>query len=152
MIMGHLADGLLTPDRLTLSCRVSSRTNEGCAGQREKLRQARDARGGAEAAVTRPLALAETGAMEPDSSELRYRLVALRMQKTEVDCEISRLQGNVQTRQADLSPQKLKTLPLEMRRLLANGLAELRQVHMGLLLEHVTVCNHSVRLKTLRPL
>ena len=85
--------------------------------------------------------------MEPDAPELRDRLVALRSQKAELGREIARLQDNLQTGQLALSPEKLKTLSLEMRRRLADGPPELRQAYMRLLLEHVTVDHHSVRLE-----
>jgi hypothetical protein len=59
--------------------------------------------------------------MEPDAPELRERLVTLRLQKTELDRDIARLQENLQTGRADLSPEKLKILSIEMRRRLAEG-------------------------------
>ena len=85
--------------------------------------------------------------MEPDAPELRDRLVALRSQKVEPGRDIARLQDNLQTGQLALSPEKLKTLSLEMRRRLADAPPELRQAYMRLLLENVTVDHHSIRLE-----
>ncbi len=84
--------------------------------------------------------------MEPDAPELRDRLVALRSQKAELDRDAARLQGNLQTGQLELSPEKLKTLSIEMRRRLAEGPPDLRQAYMRLLLDTVTVDHHSIRL------
>ena len=47
--------------------------------------------------MSRLLALVETGAMEPDAPELKDRLVALRVQKAELDRDIVRLQEKVQS-------------------------------------------------------
>jgi hypothetical protein len=82
--------------------------------------------------------------MEPDAPELRDRLVALRLQKAEIDKDITRLHDNLQTGQLELSPEKLKALSMEMRRRLAEGPPELRQAYMRLLLEAVTVDHHTV--------
>jgi len=120
---------------------------EGRASQREKLRQARDAAGRADASVSRLLSLVESGVMEPDAPELRERLVALRPQKSELGRDISRLQDNLQTGELELSPEKLKTLSMEMRKRLAKGPPELRQAYMRLLLENVTVDHDSIRLE-----
>jgi len=148
MVLDHLSEQLFTPERLTdLLQAYMTQANEGRAGQREKLRQARDAKGRADASIGRLLALVESGAMEPDAPELRDRLVALRLQKAELDRDITRLHANLQTGQLELSPEKLKALSTEMRRRLAEGPPELRQSYMKLLLEAVTVDHHSVRLE-----
>ena len=48
--------------------------------------------------------------MEPDAPELRDRLVALRLQKTELDRDIVRLQEkSPETGQADLSKEMLSS-------------------------------------------
>ena len=56
--------------------------------------QRKGARGRVDAAVSRLLGLVESGAMEPDAPELRDRLVALRLQKAELDRDIARLHDN----------------------------------------------------------
>ena len=148
MVLGYLAEKLFTPERLAeLLQGYMAQATDGRAGQREKLRQTRDARGRADAAMTRLLGLVESGAMEPDAPELRDRLVALRLQKTELDRDILRLQEGLQTGKADLSPETLSTLSVEMRRRLADGPPELRQAYMRLLLDRVTVDHHSVHLE-----
>lgn len=53
--------------------------------------------------------------------ELRERLVALRSQKAELGRDIARLQDNLQTGELELSPGKLRTLSMEMRKRLADG-------------------------------
>jgi hypothetical protein len=98
-----------------------------------------------DASIGRLLALVESGAMEPDAPELRDRLVALRLQKAELDRDIVRLHDNLQTGQLELSPEKLKALSMEMRRRLAEGPPELRHAYMKLLLEAVMVDHHTVR-------
>jgi site-specific DNA recombinase len=148
MVLEHLSEQVFAPERLTdLLQAYITQANEGRAGQREKLRQARDARGGVDAAVSRLLGLVESGVMEPDAPELGDRLVALRLQKAELDKDIARLNANLQTGKLELSPDKLKTLSTEMRRRLAEGPPELRQSYMKLLLDTVTVDHHSVRLE-----
>jgi site-specific DNA recombinase len=148
MVLAHLSERLFTPERLTdLLQGYIAEASASREARREKLRQARDARNGADAAIARLLALVETGAMEPDAPELRERLVALRLQKTELGRDITRLQANLQTGQTDLSPETLKTLSIEMRRRLAEGPQELRQAYMKLLLDSVTVDHLSIRLE-----
>jgi hypothetical protein len=93
------------------------------------------------------LSLVESGAMEPDAPELRERLVALRSQKSELGRDIARLRDNLQTGELELSPEKLKTLSMEMRKRLAEGPPELRQAYMRLLLENVTVDYDNIRLE-----
>jgi hypothetical protein len=115
--------------------------------RREKLRQARDARGGLDAALARLLALVETGALEPDDAMLRDRLVALGMQKAELDRDIERLQASMKTGQATITPDKLKALSLAMQKRLAEGPPELRQAYMRLILDSVTIDHHDVRLE-----
>jgi site-specific DNA recombinase len=148
IVLDHLSEQLFPPERLThLLQAYMTQANEGRAGQREKLRQTRDARGRVDAAIARLLGLVESGAMEPDAPELRHRLVALRLQKAELDRDIARLHDNLQTGQLELSPEKLQTLSMEMRHRLAEGPPELRQAYMKLLLEAVTVDHHTVRLE-----
>ena len=148
MVLGHLSEQLFAPDRLAeLLQGYMVQAKEGHASQREKLRQARDAAGRADASVSRLLSLVESGVMEPDAPELRERLVALRSQKSELDRDISRLRDNLQTGELELSPEKLKTLSMEMRKRLAEGPPELRQAYMRLLLENVTVDYDSIRLE-----
>lgn len=148
MVLGHLSDKLFAPDRLNeLLKGYILDAKAGRASQREKLRQARDAAGRVDASVSRLLSLVETGAMEPDAPELRERLVALRSQRAELRRDIEWLQDNLQTGELELSPAKLQTLSMEMRKRLVDGPPELRQAYMRLLLESVTVDHDSVRLE-----
>ena len=148
MVLGHLSEELFVPERLTtLLSGYIDRASDGQERVRERLRQARDARARADAAVTRLLALVEKGVMEPDAPELRERLVNLRLQKAELDRDISRLQDSLRTGHAALSPEALHTLSMEMRRRLAEGPPELRQAYMRLLLDRVTVDHDTVRLE-----
>ena len=50
------------------------------------------------------------------------------LQKAELDGDIARLQNNLKTGQLELSPEKLRTLSIEMRRRLAEGPPDLRQI------------------------
>jgi hypothetical protein len=148
MVLGHLSEKLFAPERLQeLLDGYIAHAQEGHGRMREKLRQARDARGNADAGIARLLALVEKGTIEPDAPEQRERLVALRLQKAELDRDISRLQESLRTGQAELSPEVLKTLSLEMRRRLADGPPELHQAYMRLILERVTVDHDVVRLE-----
>src|SRR5260370_21803233 len=54
-----------------------AKEKEGVAGRREQLRQAREARGGLDAAVGRLLGLVESGAIRPDDPAFRERLVEI---------------------------------------------------------------------------
>lgn len=78
---------------------------------------------------------------------LRDRLVALRMQKAELDRNIERLQVSVQTGQATITPDKLKALSVAMQKRLAEGPPELRQAYMRLILDSVTIDQHDERLE-----
>jgi site-specific DNA recombinase len=97
--------------------------------------------------LARLLALVETGAVEPDDPTLRGRLIALRMQKAELDRDIERLQVSVQTGHATITPDKLKALSVAMQKRLAEGPPELRQAYMRLILDSVTIDHHDVRLE-----
>ena len=109
IVLGYLSNKLFAPDRLeALLEGYLAKEKDGIAGRREKLRQARDARGGLDAALGRLLALVETGALEPDDATLKDRLVALRMQRTELDRDIERLQASAQT--AKVSDAQLAAL------------------------------------------
>ena len=148
MVLGYLSKKLFVPERLEELLRgYLAEEKDGLAGRREKLRQARDARGGLDAALGRLLALVETGALEPDDPTLRDRLVALRMQKAELDRDIERLQASVQTGQATITPDKLKALSLAMQKRLAEGPPELRQAYMRLILDSVIIDHNDVRLE-----
>ena len=81
----------------------------------------------------------ETGALEPNDPTLRERLVALRMQKAELERDIERLQASVQTGQATITPDKLKALSVAMQKRLAEGPPELRQAYLRLILDSVTI-------------
>ena len=147
IVLGYLSNKLFTPERLeTLLKGFLAHEKDGAAGRREKLRQARETRGGLDAALGRLLALVESGAMPPDDPALRDRLVALRMQQAELGQDIGRLQESVQTGQATITPDKLKMLSMLMKKRLADGPPELRQAYMRLILDAVTVDHHSVRL------
>jgi hypothetical protein len=73
--------------------------------------------------------------LEADDATLRGRLIALRMQKAELDRDIERQQASVQTGQATITPAKLKALSLAMQKRLAEGPPELRQAYMRLILD-----------------
>ena len=76
---------------------------------------------------------------------VRRWLVALRMQKAELDRDIERLQACVQTGQVTITPEKLKALSVAMQKRLAEGPPELRQAYMRLILDSVTIDHHDVR-------
>lgn len=82
---------------------------DGQARVKEKLRQAREARGDVEAKISRLLALVQTGAMEPNDPALKDRLVGLRPQKTKLEQDIARLQDAQDT--SALNAEKLGKLP-----------------------------------------
>jgi site-specific DNA recombinase len=85
--------------------------------------------------------------MEPNDPALKDRLVGLRLQKTELEQDIARLQDAQPTGGLSFSADKLGKLSMEMRKRLAEGPPELRQAYMKLLLEGVTVSHHEVRLE-----
>ena len=85
--------------------------------------------------------------MEPNDPALKDRLVGLRLQKSELEQDIARLQDAQATTGFSLSADKLGKLSMEMRKRLAEGPPELRQAYMRLLLVGVTVGHHEVRLE-----
>ena len=88
-VLGHLSRQLFAPERLGVLLEgYLIQEKDGVSGRREQLRQAREARGGLDAAVGRLLGLVESEAMQPDDPALRDRLVALRMQQTELDRDL----------------------------------------------------------------
>ena len=148
MVLDHLSERLFEPERLEELLRsYLDQAADGQAVAKEKLRQAREARGDVEAKISRLLALVENGAMEANDPALKDRLVGLRLQKTELEQDIARLQdaGNISS--VSLSSEKLGKLSMEMRKRLAEGPQELRQAYMRLLLEGVTIGHHEVRLE-----
>lgn len=148
MVLDHLSERLFEPERLEELLRgYLDQAQDGQARAKEKLRQAREARSDVEAKISRLLALVETGAMEPNDPALKDRLVGLRLQKSELEQDIARLQDTPASGALNLSADKLGNLSMEMRKRLAEGPPELRQAYMKLLLEGVTVSNHEVRLE-----
>lgn len=126
VVLDHLSERLLEPKRLQeLLGGYLDQARDGQARAKEKLRQAREARGDVEAKISRLLALVETGAMEPYDPALKDRLVGLRLQKTELEEDIARLQDAQDTSGLSLSTEKLGKLSLEMRKRLAEGPQEL---------------------------
>jgi hypothetical protein len=107
-----LSDRLFEPERLEELLRgYLDQAIDGQARVKEKLRQAREARGDVEAKISRLLALVETGAMEPNDPALKDRLVGLRLQKTELEQDIARLQDAQDTSGLSLNAEKLGKLP-----------------------------------------
>jgi site-specific DNA recombinase len=143
MVLNHLSERLFEPERLELL--LQSYLDQGLDGQakaKEKL-----GRPATLVAMSRPkfprlLSLVETGAMEPNDPALKDRLVGLRLQKTELEQDIARLQNAQGTSGLSLNAEKLGKLSMEMRKRLAEGPQELRQAYMKLLLEGVTVGHH----------
>ncbi len=148
MVVDYLSERLFDPERLKqLLGAYCENALEGQARAKEKLRQAREGRGDVEAKIARLLALVEAGAMEPNDPALKDRLVGLRLQKSELEQDIARLQDAQATTGFSLSTDKLGKLSMEMRKRLAEGPPELRQAYMKLLLEGVTVSHDEVRLE-----
>ena len=148
MVLDHLSERLFEPERLSqLLGAYIENAQDGQAKAKERLRQAREARGDVEARISRLLALVEAGAMEPNDPDLKDRLVGLRLQKSELEQDIARLQDTQATSGFSLSADKLGKLSMQMRKRLAEGPPELRQAYMKLLLEGVTVGHHEVRLE-----
>ena len=148
LVLDHLSERLFEPERLQeLLGGYLDQALDGKAKAKEKLRQAREACGGVEAKISRLLALVEAGAMEPNDPALKDRLVGLRLQKTELEQDIARLNDARDIDALSLSAEKLGRLSMEMRKRLAEGPQELRQAYMRLLLEGVTVGHHEVRLE-----
>jgi site-specific DNA recombinase len=148
MVLDHLSEGLFEPERLKDLLRgYLDQALDGQASAKEKLRQAREARGDVQAKISRLLALVESGAMEPNDPTLKDRLVGLRLQKSELEQDIARLQDAQATSSFSLSADKLGKLSMGMRKRLAEGPQELRQAYMRLLLEGVTVGHREVRLE-----
>ena len=148
MVLDHLSERLFQPERLEqLLGAYVDKALDGQAKAKERLRQAREARGDVEAKISRLLSLVETGAMEPNDPALKDRLVGLRLQKTELEQDIARLQNAHGTSGLTLNAEKLGKLSMEMRKRLAEGPQELGQAYMKLLLEGVTVSHHEVRLE-----
>lgn len=113
VVLDHLSERLLEPKRLQeLLGGYLDQARDGQARAKEKLRQAREARGDVEAKISRLLALKD-------------RLVGLRLQKTELEEDIARLQDAQDTSGLSLSTEKLGKLSLEMRKRLAEGPQEL---------------------------
>jgi site-specific DNA recombinase len=148
LVLDHLSGTLFAPERLEdLLGGYLAQEQEGRAALKEKLRQAREARGDIDAKIARLLALVESGAMEPDDPTLKDRLVGLRLQKTELNQEMVHRQDALKGGDASLTREKLDVLSVAMRKRLAEGPQELRQAYMRLLLEAVTIDHHSVRLE-----
>jgi DNA invertase Pin-like site-specific DNA recombinase len=148
MVLDHLSERVFDPERLQhLLKGFLDQAEKGQATAKEKLHQAREARGDVDAKINRLLALVETGAMDAGDPALKDRLVALRLQKTELDLDIVRLQEAQQAGSAVLTPEMLASLSAQMRKRLAEGPPHLRQAYMRLLLETVAVGHHDVRLE-----
>jgi site-specific DNA recombinase len=148
LVLDHLSQQLFTPERLAkMLDDYLAKSAAGLAGRREKLRQAREGRGDAEAALNRLLGLVESGAMQPDDPSLRDRLVRLRLQKDELDRSIIRLQDTMLMDSPIITPDKLQLLSVQMRKRLAEGPPELRQAYMRLILSRVVVDDGGVRLE-----
>lgn len=150
MVLGNLSKGLFNPERLSLLLKSRiGRVNNGRAKVKERFHLARDARWRVGAAIARLVVLVEKGIMEPDAPELRERLVALRLQRAELDRDVSCLQNNLQAGKANLSPEALQSLSIAMHQRLTEGPPVLRQAYVRLVLGEVTIDYNGVRLEGL---
>ena len=90
LVLERLASKLFEPDRFEqLLHRFIDSQESNTAARKERLRQARDARGATQAAIARLLTLVETGAMEPDDPELKERLGQLKLRRNDLDRDIA---------------------------------------------------------------
>jgi hypothetical protein len=148
IVLDYLSERLFEPERLgELLKSFLDQAQNGKTKLKEKLRQTREARGDVDAKIARLLALVENGAMDATDPALKERLVALRLQKTELEQDIVRFQEAQQAGTATLSDEMLGTLSVAMRKRLVEGPQELRQAYMRLILENVVVGHHDVHLE-----
>ena len=128
MTLEYLGSKIFEPRRLEqiLHQYIASQASS-AAAYRDRLKQVRNARTEAQAAITRLLTLVESGAMEPDDPELKDRLDQLKLRRTELDRDIQSIQENLQADTATITPERIKVLSTQMRERLRSGPPDLRQ-------------------------
>jgi site-specific DNA recombinase len=148
MVLDYLSGQLFTPERLEkLLASFLHEASQNAQARKERLRQARDSRAELDAGLNRLLALVERGLMQPDDPALAERMEQIQRQKAELDREVSRLQDSLKLGAPILTPDKLDTLSIAMRKRLADGPPQLRQAYMRLILQSVTVGANEIRLE-----
>jgi hypothetical protein len=141
------SERLFKPERLAALLADYVKTNAASdKARKEKLRQAKERRGGVEASIVRLVDMVERGIMTPDDPTLSERMSKLRLQRDELDQDIKRAQLEQGPGLSALNPERLAKLCAEMRKRFADGPPELRQAYMKLLLEKAEIDGVETRL------
>jgi len=148
IVIGEVSKSVLEPQRLTnlLEDYVKESASRG-QGDRERLKKLRHDQSEAEAGVRRLLELVEKGLMHAEDSELKDRLINLKLRRDEAAKEIVDLQKRITSGEPEITPEKVSRVAALLRDKLQNGPAELRQAYARLVMDEVAVSDDGIRIR-----
>jgi DNA invertase Pin-like site-specific DNA recombinase len=147
IVIGEVSKRVLEPQHLTtlLSDYVKESAKRG-QGDRERLKKLRHDQSEAEAGVRRLLQLVETGLMHAEDTELKDRLINLKLRRDEAAKEISDLQKRMSSGEPEITPEKLARVAALLKEKLSFGPPELRQAYARLVMDEVAVSDQEIRI------
>jgi hypothetical protein len=147
IVVNEVTKRVLEPQRLTEMLqdyvKASSDREQGDRGLIAKLRREQSE---AEAGIRRLLELVEKGLMHAEDTELRDRLIALKLQRDELAKEVSDVQKRLSSGEPQITPEKVNKVALLLRDKLHHGPSELRQAYARLVMEEVAVTGEEIRI------
>ncbi len=147
IVIGEVSKSVLEPERLKnlLEDYVQESASRG-QGERDRLKKLRHEQSEAEAGVRRLLELVEKGLMHAEDSELKDRLVNLKLRKDEAAKEIADLQKRMNSSEPEITPEKINRIAALLKDKLHNGPPELRQAYARLVMDEVAVSDDGIRI------
>jgi site-specific DNA recombinase len=147
IVLAEVAKRVLDAERLTemLQAYVKAASDRENADH-DRLTKLRHARNDAEAGIMRLLELVEKGLMHAEDTELRERLIGLRLRRDELSREITDLQQRMTSGEPRITPEKVARLSVLLRDRLYGESPELRQEYARLVMEEVRVSEREIRI------
>jgi site-specific DNA recombinase len=147
MVMEHLADRLLTPERLVkLLEAYIARSSEAEASFRQRLGMARQRATEVQAKITRLLQMVADGLMDQNDPQLKEMLLGLKAQRTQAEEDIALLEAGRSTTASGITPARIERCGRLMRSALSNGDLAFRKAYLRLFVDCVVVSDTETRI------
>ena len=148
MVLEHLTDRLLTPERLTIVLHAFiARSAENEESRRGQLAQARRAVTEVEGRIDRLLQMVEQGLMSPDDPALKERLETAKTARHAATERARLLDRHHATDAGLITPEKIDRLATALTNAMQNGDIGFRKAYLRLFVDQVIVGNDDIRLR-----
>jgi site-specific DNA recombinase len=148
MVIEHLADRLLTPERLAkLLEAYVARSSEADASSRQRLGIARQRATEVHGRIKRLLEMVAGGLMDQNDPQLKEMLLGLKTQRTQAEEDIALLEASRRTTASGITPERIERCGRLLRSALASGDLAFRKAYLRLFVDCVVVSDTEIRIR-----